>query len=234
MSAASANGHDWPGAILFDLDGTLIDSVPDIAAAVNELLPLYGLEPLGVDQVRKMVGEGVRKLVERAFAARGVKLDKGDLDERHGRMMTIYGKHLTGRTELMAGAGRMLADYHRGGVKLAVVTNKPEGFTRIILDHFGLSDMIGAVVGGDTCADRKPEPGMLYHTADLLHVDKDDCVMVGDSPADIDAARNAGIRSVAVRGGYSRVPVDELGADIVIDTLADLPGAIAAMKSSAA
>lgn len=234
MSAADLNGRDWPKAILFDLDGTLIDSVPDIAAAVNELLPLYGLEAVSVDQVRKMVGEGVRKLVERAFAARDVALDKGELDERYERMMTIYGKHLTGRTELLDGAEKILVDYHCEGVKLAVVTNKPEGFSRTILDHFGLSGMIGAVVGGDTCPDRKPEPGMLYHTADILGVNKDDCLMVGDSPADIEAARNAGMKSVVVRGGYSRLPIEQLGADQVIDTLAELPAAIAAMKAPAA
>ncbi len=233
MSVSNTNGRDWPKAILFDLDGTLIDSVPDIAAAVNELLPLYDLEEVSVDEVRKMVGNGVRKLVERAFAARGAKLEKAGLDERHERMMGIYGKHLTGRTTLMEGAEAVLSGYHRAGVKLAVVTNKPEGFSRTILDHFGLSGLMGAVVGGDTCPDRKPEPGMLYHTADLLGVARDDCLMVGDSPADIDAAKNAGMRSIAVRGGYTRVPVDELGADRVIDTLSDLRTAIEATLAPA-
>lgn len=233
MNLSAINGGDWPKAILFDLDGTLVDSVPDIAAAVNELLPLYDLDELSVDEVRKMVGNGVRKLVERAFAARGVELDKAGLDERHERMMGIYGRHLTGRTTLMEGAEAILSDYHRGGVKLAVVTNKPESFSRTILDHFGFSEMMGAVVGGDTCSDRKPEPGMLFHAADLLGVAREDCLMVGDSPADIDAAKNAGMKSIAVHGGYTRVPVDELGADRVIDTLSDLPRAIEALKAPA-
>ena len=141
-------GQDWPKALLFDLDGTLIDSVPDIAAAVNELLGSYGIDSVPVDDVREMVGEGVRKLVERAFGARGVELDTAGLDERHERMMGIYGKHLTARTELMPGARELLERCHAAGMKLALVTNKPEGFSRTILDHFGFSGWFGAVVGG--------------------------------------------------------------------------------------
>jgi phosphoglycolate phosphatase len=226
-------GQDWPKALLFDLDGTLIDSVPDIAEAVNALLDSYGLEGLSVDAVRKMVGEGVRKLVERAFAARGIELDTAGLDERHERMMGIYGKHLTARTELMFGAEALLRRCHEAGVKMALVTNKPEGFSRTILDHFGFSDWFGAVVGGDTGPERKPAPDMILHAAELLGVAIGDCVMVGDSPADIDAAKNAGIRSIAVRGGYTRLPVEELGADIVIDRLDDVDAAVATLRAPA-
>ncbi len=226
-------GQDWPKALLFDLDGTLIDSVPDIAAAVNELLGSYGIDSVPVEDVRKMVGEGVRKLVERAFAARGVELDTEGLDERHERMMGIYGKHLTARTELMPGARELLERCHLAGMKLALVTNKPEGFSRTILDHFGFSDWFGAVVGGDTGPERKPAPDMILHAADLLGVPAGDCVMVGDSPADIDSAKNARIPSIAVRGGYSRVPVEELGADVLIDTLVDLEAALATLSARA-
>lgn len=226
-------GQNWPKALLFDLDGTLIDSVPDIAAAVNELLGSYGIESLAVDDVREMVGEGVRKLVERAFAARDVELDTAGLDERHVRMMGIYGKHLTNRTELMPGARALLERCHAAGMKLALVTNKPEGFSRTILDHFGFSDWFGAVVGGDTGPERKPAPDMILYAANMLGVAARDCVMVGDSPADIDSAKNAGIRSIAVRGGYSRVPVEDLGADVLVDTLADVEAALATLSAPA-
>lgn len=230
--SAKVDNSSWPRAILFDLDGTLIDSAPDIANSVNSLLAEYDLEALTLDQVRSMIGNGIRKLVERAFAARGISLDEAGLDERHGRMMVVYADNLTGASALLPGAVDVLSAYHHAGTKLAVVTNKPEGFSRTILDHFGLSGMVGAVVGGDTISTRKPEPGMLLHALALMEVAPHDALMVGDSPADIDAAIAAGIQSVAVRGGYTNVAVEALGADLVIDRLDDLAGAIAALISS--
>ena len=147
-------------------------------------------------------------------------------------MMVVYADNLTGASALLPGAVDVLSAYHHAGTKLAVVTNKPEGFSRTILDHFGLSGMVGAVVGGDTISTRKPEPGMLLHALALMEVAPHDALMVGDSPADIDAAIAAGIQSVAVRGGYTNVAVEALGADLVIDRLDDLAGAIAALISS--
>jgi len=222
----SVSDSGWPQAILFDLDGTLIDSAPDIASSVNALLAQYDLEALMLDQVRSMIGDGVRKLVERAFAARGITLDVPGLDERHARMMVIYADNLTGATTLLDGAVEVLTRYYQAGVTLGVVTNKPEGFSRTILEFFGLSGMIGVVVGGDTGPTRKPAPDMVLHALAQLDITPVRALMVGDSPADIDAAFAAGVASVAVRGGYTNVAVEELGADCVIDSLVDLPAAV--------
>lgn len=223
----------WPQMMLFDLDGTLIDSAPDIRAATNRLIAADGHAPLSLDEVRRMIGNGIRKLVERAFAARGVDLNETALDRAHARMMAIYGDHLTAETTLMPMAAEMLAAYHRAGVEIAVVTNKPEGFSRAILDALALSQYVGHVVGGDSCATRKPDPGMLLYAAGLGGVGVGRCLMVGDSPADINAAKAAGMVSIAVRGGYTNVPVDELGADAVIDSLGDLPATIEAFEQRA-
>ena len=223
----------WPQVILFDLDGTLIDSAPDIAAAVNRLLAEDGHASLTLDEVRSMIGNGVKKLVERAYAARGITLEGAALEETTNRMMAIYGDHLTVETVLLPGAAEILAAYHKARVKLGVVTNKPEAFTRTILEHFGLSEIVDVVVGGDTGPERKPAPDMLNHALAQTGFTASRALMVGDSPADIGAAKAAFMASVAVRGGYTNVPVEELGADIVIDSLSELPAAIEQLKQPA-
>lgn len=219
----------WPRAILFDLDGTLIDSAPDIANSVNALLAQYDLEALTLDQVRSMIGNGIRKLVERAFAAHAIGLDQSELDVRFDQMLAIYAANLTVATTVLHGAAETLAHYHQAGAKLAVVTNKIESFSLSILDHFAMSGMITAVVGGDSVSRRKPAPDMLLHALALMEIEPSDALMVGDSPADIDAAIAAGIPSIAVRGGYTNVAVEALGADFVIERLDDLAGGIATL-----
>lgn len=236
MSAIFAQPGDrcgWPQAILFDLDGTLIDSAPDLAAAVNELLAADGLPPVTTDAVRSMVGAGVKKLVARAYATVGSPLDEGALEAKTDVMMQVYGRQLTANTILMPGAAEILAAYHKARVRLAVVTNKPEAFSREILDHFGFGDIVDIVVGGDTGPEKKPAPDMLLHAVEAMGLSATRALMVGDSPADIGAARAAHMASVAVRGGYTTVPVDDLGADIVIDSLNALPQAIERLKEPA-
>lgn len=228
---ARAGQKTWPEALLFDLDGTLIDSVPDLAAATNELLAQDNLQPLSVDAVRAMIGNGVKKLVERAYAAAQSPVDGEALDAANDRMMTIYGRHLTGQTTLMSGALDVVAAYHQAGVRIAVVTNKPEAFTHELIKHFGFDAMVDVVVGGDTGPERKPAPDMLEHALAVMGVAAGKAIMVGDSPADIDSAKAAGVSSIAVRGGYTNIPVEELGADILIDSLKDLPQAITSLKS---
>ncbi|HMQ56950.1 MAG TPA: phosphoglycolate phosphatase [Rhizobiaceae bacterium] len=235
MSAApqGENRCGWPQAVLFDLDGTLIDSAPDIAAAVNELLAAHGLPAQSLDAVRAMIGNGVRKLVERAFAAAGAPLEEAALEARHEEMMAIYGRHLVNLTVMLPGATEIVTAYHRARVKTGVVTNKPEGFTRTILDHFGLSGSVDVVVGGDTGPARKPAPDMLLHALSQVGLHPGRSLMVGDSAADVGAARAAGMAVIVVRGGYTATPADELGADLVIDTLAQLPQAIERLKEPA-
>lgn len=220
----------WPQAILFDLDGTLVDSVPDIATSVNNLLATESLAALSIDEVRSMIGNGIAKLVERAFKAREITFDGDGLQSMSGRMMEIYKDHLTDKTVLLEGADEILRAYAKVGIKLAVVTNKPEAFSRRIVDHFGLSNVIHSVVGGDTCPTRKPAPDMLHHALAELGAHVSRALMVGDSPADINAAKAAPMASVAVRGGYTNVPVEQLGADIIIDNLHHLPSAIEKLK----
>ncbi len=179
-----------------------------------------------------MIGNGVGKLVERAFAARGADLAGGELAEVVEQMMVIYAGHLTNATVPMPGASAAMRLCRDLGAGTGVVTNKPEAFSRTIIEALGWLSNTDVIVGGDTGPARKPAPDMLIFALARLNVAIADAVMVGDSPADIAAARAAGMRSIAVRGGYTNIPVEQLGADIVIDTLADLAAAIRALAGT--
>ncbi|HEU4987417.1 MAG TPA: phosphoglycolate phosphatase [Rhizobiaceae bacterium] len=211
-----------PKAVLFDLDGTLIDSAPDITAAVNELLEVYDLPPLSLPQVKTMIGEGVRKLVERAFVASGVPLSESRLEEAFQTMGTIYHRHLTRFTQLMPGAGEALARLHSSGTRLGVVTNKPQVAARTVLLHFRLAERFGTIVGGDAVMHGKPAPDALLLALQQLGVSPEEALMVGDSATDVAAARAAGMPVVLVRGGYTRVPIEDLGADFICEDLSAL------------
>jgi phosphoglycolate phosphatase len=206
-------------AVFFDLDGTLIDSAPDIAAATNALLASHGIPALSVDQVRGMIGNGVKKLVQRAFDANGIALEGEALDERTSEMMGIYARHLTVLTNEMPGASAILRQADAAGLSIAVLTNKPEIFTREIITAFGWSPYVDCILGGDSGPARKPAPDMLLHVCRQLGILPAEALMIGDSPADIGAAKAASVASIAVRGGYTNVPVDALGADRVVSSL---------------
>ncbi len=220
-------------AILFDLDGTLIDSAPDITAAVNELLASRDLPPLRLDKVTTMIGGGVGKLVERAFAASGAPLSGSALEEARHDMTPIYRRHLTRLTRLMPGVREVLTHFHLNGIAMGVATNKSQLATREILLHFGLTDWLGAIIGGDAVTHLKPAPDALLLALDRLRTDPRDALMVGDSIADVGAARAAGMPVVLLRGGYTPVPVEELGADLVCDSMADLPLALRSPQDAA-
>jgi phosphoglycolate phosphatase len=218
-------------ALLFDLDGTLVDSLPDLAASLNILVAEEGAAPLSLDEVKGMIGHGIAKLVERASRARGLETAGEALAARVARMMEIYDGHLTVGTRPLPGALEALARAADKGLKLAVVTNKPEAMSRRILSHFGMDAHLGAVVGGDTCATRKPRPEMVVHAAVLLGVATRHCVMIGDSPADVGAAQAAGIPAVVLSGGYHAGDAEAMGADALIDGYAELDAALDGLRA---
>ncbi|WP_152044858.1 phosphoglycolate phosphatase [Aureimonas psammosilenae] len=220
---------DWPHAILFDLDGTLIDSAPDIHAALNETLESYGEPPLTLDAVTRMIGRGVPVLIERAYAALGVEIDPATRTKVGERYTAIYEARATQSTTLMAGVSDLLRDLHEKGVRLGTVTNKPGAATRTVLDHFGLLPLMAVVVGGDAGPARKPEPGLILHACEQLGLRPEEAVFVGDSENDVQAARAAGMPVVAVAGGYTELTPEALGADRAIERLDELPAALLAL-----
>lgn len=215
--------HAWPKAVLFDLDGTLVDSVPDIHEALNEMMAMEGRSLFTVEDVGRMIGGGVPKLVDRAYDALGVALAPDDRERLVALYLSLYEPRATRLTRLNAGAEEILSHLTDRGLKVGVVTNKPGAATVEILRHFTLEDRLHVVVGGDSGPPVKPAPGLLLMAAERLGLDPADIVFVGDSDNDVDAAKAAGMTVVVVRGGYTIRPADALGAHAVIDRLDLLP-----------
>lgn len=194
--------HSMPKAVLFDLDGTLVDSAADLAFSINEVLAIRSLGPLSIPSVRRMVGHGIRALVERAHHASNMPLSEDQLDQATSSMQAAYASRLVQQTSLMPGATTSIDAAESLGIPLALVTNKPEHFARQILEHFRLLARFEVVIGGDTGLPRKPEPDMLLLAARKLGVTRDVSLMIGDGEADIAAACSAGMPSLLVGTGY--------------------------------
>jgi len=207
--------------IVFDLDGTLVDSRRDLADAANRLVATYGGRALPVEAVVRMVGEGVRLLVGRALEAAGAN---ADLDEAVARFRAFYADCLLAHTRPYPGVEQMLATVG-AGVPLAVLTNKPDDESRAVLEGLGLLGWFGRVVGGDSAWPRKPAPDGLLHLAADAGVEPHETLLVGDSVIDRRTARAAGCEMCLARYGFgfAAIPPDELdGSEWVIDTPEDL------------
>ena len=213
-----------PCDLVFDLDGTLIDSAPDLHAAVNRLLASEGRRPLEYSELVRMVGDGVPALVRRAYEATGGLPE--DIEDRVERYRALYGAALADRTAPYPGVVETLQSLRSTGHRMAVCTNKPEGPTVEILEALGLLGFISVVAGGDSLPVRKPDPGHLLGTLERLGSSPDRAVMIGDSRNDVAVARAAGVPVIAVSYGYRREPVEELGADVVVDSFGEIPAAL--------
>jgi phosphoglycolate phosphatase len=215
-------------AVLFDLDGTLIDSVPDLQAALNETLREIGKPALSQEQVRGMIGDGTAMLVARGLAASGVPAEA--LAERLPRFLALYEADPVAHTRLYPGVLEVLKSLAAEGRRLAICTNKPQTATLAVLRGLGLEGLFSAIIGGDALPVKKPDPGHILGTIAALGATPDAAVMVGDNENDVAAAKAAGVPVVLVRYGYARVPFQELPADIQIDQFADLPAALAGFE----
>jgi phosphoglycolate phosphatase len=230
----SSHGAQWRGhplaAVLFDLDGTLLDTVADIALALNRTLLEYRYTPLSENQVRSMIGRGSPILIERAAAAQGRTVDEAEQAAMLERFFHHYGE-LEELNEVsaqpFAGAAELLRTLHDAGLRTAVVTNKQHRFAAALLQRLDLSAWVDVVVGGDTCPRRKPDPQPLLYACESLRVPPAESLMVGDSVNDVQAARAAGIAVVCVSYGYNegRDP-RTLDCDVLLDSLAELPALI--------
>ena len=218
--------------VVFDLDGTLIDSRHDLADSVNALIAELGGEPLGVDTVTAMVGEGAAVLVRRALTAAGLDQAPGALD----RFLAHYEERLTVHTRPYDGILQLLEALRSDGLPLAVLTNKPARPSREILERLGLAPFFSQVVGGDTAAGRKPDPSGLLGIVERAGVAAPATLMVGDSPIDMETARRAGALLCLARYGFG-APAGGLTPgpdDIVIDHPLDLSAAVRSFRSSTA
>ncbi|MBU3740405.1 MAG: phosphoglycolate phosphatase [Rhodoferax sp.] len=217
-----------PAAILFDLDGTLLDTAGDIALALSRAFADHGHTAPAPAAVRQMIGKGGPVLVERAVAAQGLHLDAAGQAALLERFFHHYGG-LQERDECAAepypGAREALARLHAAGWPLAVVTNKYHRFATGLLQRLDLARYLRVVVGGDTCERRKPDPMPLHHACAQLGVASADALMVGDSANDVEAARAAGMPVVLVPYGYTEGQDPRLWpCDQMVESLDELPG----------
>jgi phosphoglycolate phosphatase len=227
MLLADVCGGTLPQAVLFDLDGTLIDSAPDLAAAVDATLLQLELPPAGETNVRQWIGNGAAMLVRRALAHAQAcvveSLPDADVQAALELFFQHYARLCVHSTTVYAGTETALCALQEQGVAMACVTNKPAQFTAQLLQHLGLARYFPVAVSGDTLAVKKPDPAPLLAAANGLGVNLARCVMVGDSATDVQAARNAGIPVVAVSYGYTRgLGAAALGANAVVDNLVQL------------
>ncbi len=211
-------------ALIFDLDGTLVDSIADLAGALNLSLRALGLRDLEAQEVRRMVGDGAAVLVSRALAATGGS--PSQQEEALDRFMRAYVAAPAERTTVYPGVHETLALLSARGHPMGVCTNKPALPAADLLDQLGLAPFFRSLVGGDTLPERKPHAAPARRSLADLGAGAESAVFIGDSQVDVDAARAAGIRVIAVSYGYARGAPEDLGADALIARFSDLPAAL--------
>ncbi|MCG3203280.1 MAG: Phosphoglycolate phosphatase [Gammaproteobacteria bacterium] len=215
-----------PEMLLFDLDGTLVDSVPDLAWCLNAMLAELALPAASEDDVRMWVGNGAERLVKRAITRRmdGEPADRALLQRAMAQLMEIYAANTDRYSQLYPGVIEGLNYARSLGCPLGVVTNKAERFTVPLMRSLGILDHFDIVVGGDTLPTQKPDPGPLLHCAGQYRAAPARSVMIGDSINDLQAARAAGMRILCVSYGYNHGnDIGAYGPDAVLHTLAELP-----------
>jgi phosphoglycolate phosphatase len=217
--------------VVFDLDGTLVDTAPDLVSTLNAILVAEGMESVTREAVIGMIGSGARVMIESAFAAAGRSLTPARLDRLFSAFLTRYDAHLVDASLPYPGVEAALDRLAADGWRLAVCTNKREAPARKVLNLLGLGNRFAAIAGQDTFGVSKPDPRHLTETIRIAGGDPARAVMVGDSLTDVDTANAAGIPVVAVSFGYSPVPVAELRANRVIDTFDELDDAVAALSA---
>jgi phosphoglycolate phosphatase len=216
-------------AVVFDLDGTLVDTAPDLHFYLNGVLAELGRPALALDEIRPMIGDGARALLQRGLEASGGIPPDASLDQLFATFLERYTAAPARLSTPFAGLVQVLDDLAAAEVRLGVCTNKPQRATDRLLADLGLARYFGAVLGGDALPVRKPDPGPLLAVLQRLDVAPERAVLVGDSRNDLLTARGAGVPCVLVSFGYTVTPARALDADQVIDAFAELPAALAGL-----
>jgi phosphoglycolate phosphatase len=211
--------------IVFDLDGTLIETAPDLVGTLNVLLEREGIAPLPLAQARTLIGQGARALIARGFASAGAPLDEPRLSTLFDAFIAHYLAHIADESLPFPGLLPALDVLEAEGARLAICTNKRTDLSVALMEALGLSHRFAAIVGGDAVPAQKPAAGHLLATIERSGGDAARSVMIGDSASDAGAARAAGVPLVLVSFGYTDIPAGDLGADVLIDHFDELPAA---------
>ena len=217
--------------VVFDLDGTLIDTAPDLVDTLNAVFAHEGLPPMPYAQARNMIGGGARRMLELGLQAEGRNRGVDELDRLFKIFLAHYAAHIADRSRPFPGLEAALDELSGRGCRFAVCTNKLESLSRLLLDTLDLSRRFVAICGQDTFGIQKPNPEILRRTVAQAGGDLARAVMIGDSKNDIDTARAASVPVIAVDFGYTEIPVDRLGPDRIIGHFKDLPAAIEAVTA---
>ncbi len=208
--------------LVFDLDGTLVDSRLDLVPALNLTIVPEGLAPVGLAEVGKIIGHGARRMIERAYKLQQISLDEAVLDRLFAAFLVHYEGRIAEETVVFPGVIALMDRLSDLGWRFAICTNKPEHLSNRLLDELGLVSRFATVCGGDTFAVRKPDAAHFVGTVERAGGSMAQAVLVGDSVTDRDTARNAGIPFAGVTFGYSDVPMVELAPDILVERFDDI------------
>ena len=214
--------------LVFDLDGTLVDSAPDLRAALNQMLRERGRPALSLPQVTHMVGDGAPAMVARALAASGA--DPAEAARALPRFLELYEANAVRLTRPYPKVPETLATLRRQGYRTAICTNKSQRATIAVVEGLGLAELFDGIAGGDRFPVKKPDPGHLLGLIAALCGRAEACAMIGDNENDAAAARAAGVPLVLMRYGYARVDPESLAADALLDHFAELPQALARLE----
>lgn len=215
-----------PRTIVFDLDGTLVDTAPDLIAALNYVLAREDIAPLPLSSARNMIGAGARKLIERGLEAEGRVMGAADVDRLLRDFIDYYADHIADESRPFEGLEAALDELERQGCRFAVCTNKLEWLSKRLLDQLDLSRRFAAICGADTFGVAKPDPVILQQTVARAGGHMAATIMVGDAGPDVGVARRAGTPVIGVEFGYTDVPIAELKPDRLIGHMRDLPAAV--------
>src|SRR5258707_12040108 len=218
-----------PPTVVFDLDGTLVDTAPDLINALNFVLSREGLPAVPLQSARNMIGAGARKLIERGLELEGRVTTVDDITRLTADFIDYYAAHIAEGSRPFEGLEDALDDLTKRGYRLAVCTNKLEWLSKRLLDELGLTPRFAAICGADTFGVSKPDPAILRQTIARAGGDLASTIMVGDAGPDIGVARRAGVPVIGVTFGYTDVPIADLKPDRVITHMHDLPAAVEAL-----
>jgi len=218
-------------SLVFDLDGTLADTAPDLLGATNAVLTARGRPKLDLDHLRHMVGFGAAALITQAMEASGAAVAEGDMPPLIEIFLDHYRHHIADGTRLFPQVAETLAALKREGARLGVLTNKPQELTDLLLPRLGLEELFSAVYGAGKKPYTKPDPRIFHDVVGELCAAADSpAVMVGDSITDLNTARAAGVPCILMSYGFTPVPAAQLGADVVLDEFRQLPQALRGLK----
>src|SRR5580692_9010407 len=217
--------------VVFDLDGTLVDTAPDLISALNFVLEREGLAPVPLHAARNMIGAGARKLIERGLELEGRSMSADEVSRLTGDFIDHYAAHIADASRPFEGLESALDDLSARGCRFAVCTNKLEWLSKLLLDQLGLSARFSAICGADTFGVSKPDPAILKQTIARAGGELSSTVMVGDAGPDIGVARRAGVPVIGVTFGYTDVPIADLKPDRVIHHMSELKAAVESLMA---